>query len=396
MILQSDYPPDIRLKKEIKSLTQNNFNIFLLCNNQKNLQKVEKINDKFHIIRLQHFQFLKMNLQSIIGTAIFFNPVWLWKIFNCVRKFQIEILHVHDLPLALSAVIIAKFFNIPVVFDMHENYPAALIVWKKRGVERLIKNVHLAKYIEKLVLKIVDQIIVVIEEQRINLISKSIKPSKIHIISNTVDMREIDEIEINQEIVDKYKQHYMILYIGSISKDRGLETPIKAMPKIIQKIPNAILCLVGAGNHKQYLVNLVKNLNFGNFIEFVKWVEFTNVPAYIKASKVSIIPQPANPFINTTIPHKLFHYMYLERPVIVSDAKPLARIITECQCGEIFQSDSPEDFAEAVIRVYNSSTNYGKNGKKAVENKYNWGTTSKSLLKLYNKILKKEKNDSIM
>ena len=78
--------------------------------------------------------------------------------------------------------------------------------------------------------------------------------------------------------------------------------------------------------------------------------------------------------------------MLMEKPVITSDAKPLARIVKETECGEVFLSDSPEDFAAAILKVHGSRKPYGQKGRKAVEEKYNWDMTSRQLQNLYQEI----------
>jgi glycosyltransferase involved in cell wall biosynthesis len=96
-----------------------------------------------------------------------------------------------------------------------------------------------------------------------------------------------------------------------------------------------------------------------------------------------MIPQPNNEYINTTIPHKLFEYMHVGRPIIVSDALPLKRIITETNAGIFFISDNTEDFAGKIILLKESKIPYGENGKKAVEEKYNWSVESEKLKQIY-------------
>jgi len=104
-----------------------------------------------------------------------------------------------------------------------------------------------------------------------------------------------------------------------------------------------------------------------------------------------MIPQPAIESNNTTIPHKLFEYMLLGKPLVVSDAKPLARIVTEANCGKVFCSFDENDFASKIIELKNSETDYGNNGKKFVEEKYNWELRDeKALLKFYDEFGKKE------
>jgi glycosyltransferase involved in cell wall biosynthesis len=92
-----------------------------------------------------------------------------------------------------------------------------------------------------------------------------------------------------------------------------------------------------------------------------------------------------NDFINTTIPNKLFQYMALQKPVLVSNAKPLARIVSQCNCGFIFQSGSPQDAAAKIIAAYHArhDDSYGQRGKVCAEQYYTWELASRELLHVY-------------
>ncbi len=45
--------------------------------------------------------------------------------------------------------------------------------------------------------------------------------------------------------------------------------------------------------------------------------------------------------------------MSQSKPVLVSDAEPLKRIVTETRCGRIFRSNDPASFAEELLKLKN-------------------------------------------
>ena len=57
-----------------------------------------------------------------------------------VEANRLEALHVHDLPAVASALAIGRKRGIPVTFDMHENYPAAVGVWNRTAGARLFQT----------------------------------------------------------------------------------------------------------------------------------------------------------------------------------------------------------------------------------------------------------------
>ncbi len=386
MILQSDYPPDIRLTKEIKSFITAGYSIYLLCNNKLNLPLEEYVNGAT-VVRLRFYRWLPEKIRLNINLPVFFNPIWIWKIITTLRKYRIDVIHVHDLPLALTGVIIGRIKGIPIVFDMHENYPAALKVWGMKGLlSYMVRNPYLATILEKICLRYADKIIVVIEEHKELLVSRGVNPRKIYVVSNTVEDGFYNEIQIDHSITKQYRDYYVLLYVGQLSPERDLDTPIRAIHYLVDKFDKLKLVIVGEGVSRNQLEELVVKEGVSDWVDFTGWVKFELTASYIQSSKICIIPQPSNPLIDNGVPHKLFQYMVLGKPVIVSDARASARIVNECQCGEIFRSHSPEDFANIVYKIHESTLNYGENGKKAVSNKYNWNKSSKELLKLYREL----------
>ena len=382
MILQSDFPPDIRIEKEATALINAKHQVHLVCKNVKGRVEEEKVN-KFYIHRLKAFKSIFSKINKILMFPLPINPIWKTHINSIIESYNIDVIHVHDLPLTPLAIKIGKKYSLTVIFDMHENYPAALKAWQKRGFDKFIKNATIAKWIEKRAISKVDQIIVVVEEQKKRLIKLGINPKKIHIVSNTVDLERFCQTKESIKIKENIQSDFIITYVGTITENRGLDTLINGFAIANKKIKSAKLIIIGEGKLRKKLEKLAFDLNIEENVIFKGWIDYKNVPDYVAASDVGLIPQPSNEHADTTIPHKLFQYMALKKPVIVSSAKPLARIVSECKCGNIFKSNSSDELAKAIIEIYNSDYNYGKNGYDAIIKKYNWNLSSKELLKLY-------------
>ena len=77
------------------------------------------------------------------------------------------------------------------------------------------------------------------------------------------------------------------------------------------------------------------------------------------------------------------------KPVIVTDAKPLKRIVEETKCGIVVPSGDYNKMAEAIIGLHKDekwTRKLGENGRNAVEEKYNWKNEAKKLVDLYKKL----------
>jgi len=101
---------------------------------------------------------------------------------------------------------------------------------------------------------------------------------------------------------------------------------------------------------------------------------------------IAIIPHLRTENNDASSPNKLFQYMYLEKPVISSNCNSLKRIIKETGAGFVYQHDSPDDLASLIEKLVNDRglfENTGKNGKRAVLQKYNWKNDKSRLINLY-------------
>ncbi len=390
MLLQSTFPPDIRLEKEIKSLHENGYEVLLLCN-----QYEKGKNPEFpycEIVRVKA-NFSNKKLNKIFNFPIIFNPRYLYYVLKTAFRFKPDFIHVHDLPMMPFGMLLKSILKKPLIFDMHENYPAALKAYNKKGIlNKIFKNPNSAKKLEKIAVEKADGIIAVVEENKERLEKEYGVGNKIKIVSNTVSLKTFVRKPVNAEkFSDELSGKFIILYSGAVSHNRGLDVPVKAMKKIIAEIPNALMLIIGEGDARKYLKQIASELQLNDYVRFVDWPGHENLASFIHFASVCMIPQPAIESNNTTIPHKLFEYMLLGKPLVVSDAKPLARIVTEANCGKVFCSFDENDFASKIIELKNSETDYGNNGKKFVEEKYNWELRDeKALLKFYDEFGKKE------
>lgn len=401
MVLEGYFPPDIRVEKESRALMSAGHRIFLVSLRKEGMPSAEDVNG-INIIRVPPPETFLDRVSNLIWFNVFFDrPIWRRALESIIKQYEIEIVHVHDLPMVKTATSVAKKFNIPIIADLHENFPEAIRAWRKVKTPWKSKILNLAspvwrwKRLEKSVLQHVDRIITVVDESKEHYVHDcGIPPEKISVVMNAEDLEEFGDLEIDESLVTKYRSDFVISYIGGFGPHRGIDTAIKSMPEIIEEIPEARLFLVGGKGSKEYeeeLEKMCKDLKVENKVEFTGWVDFRLVPSYIALTDVCLVPHHASGHTNTTIPHKLFQYMAMRKPVIVTNCKPLKRIVEECDCGIVVPSGDYNEMAQAIIGLYNNKEyvrKLGENGRRAVEEKYNWKNEANTLCELYDRLVK--------
>lgn len=394
MILDNEFSGDLRVENEVQALQSAGHEVFVLCLTYG----IKPQNEDYHgakIIRLPISKFWKKKMNGLNNTIFNFYPYW-WKkrIVKYCKKLNIDVLHVHDLWLLEGALQANKTLALPIVSDLHENYVHALAnyKWSTTFPGNILISEKKWKRCEKKWLNEVDYIIVVIEEaaQRIN--KQVVSGKDITVVANYVNLTDfkVADESLKHEITLKYEDSFNVTYTGGFDLHRGIENVIRAVPIVMESIPNFKLVLVGAGSNLEDLKNLSATLGVENNVSFEGWQNPEDLPAYIAAADAGIIPHMKTEHTDNTIPHKLFQYMLLEKPVLTSNCDPLVRIVGNTNSGSVFIQSDVNDIAEKIIYIA-SNTDEAKmmasNGRKAVLNKYNWTATSKSLIQLYNKIL---------
>ena len=385
MILEKKFPPDIRVEKEADALIKTGHQVHLLAI-RTNGQLIEETINGIQIHRYIPYEKCSFwrKVKNIIFIITHFSPRWTQQIQVMIKEYNLDVLHVHDLPLVGVALRAASSQEIPVIVDLHETYPEAVKVMGPKV--RVIDFLGNWKQCEKKWLKMCHHIIVVIDEAKERLIEADFSADKITVVSNMTNIDFFNTLIPDQNLAKKYKNNFVILYTGGFNLNRGLDVAIKAMKEVVRQIPEAKLLLVGRQKDALGLDNLINRLSLNDNVELIDWQESAKMMNYILLSHVCLVPHRKNPFTDTTIPHKLFHYMLAKKPVIVSDCVPLGRIVDETNAGLIFKNSDSRDLAEKIIQIYKNPDSYGKNGYQAVIDKYNWENDGAKLIKLYQHI----------
>jgi glycosyltransferase involved in cell wall biosynthesis len=115
-------------------------------------------------------------------------------------------------------------------------------------------------------------------------------------------------------------KQFIILYHGSITKERGLETLINAFKILLDEgIKNVGLWILGDGKDKDALKHLALQLGLQENVQFFDSVPYSEVAQFIAAADAGISPLPANPWWLYQFPLKIVECLAVGKPVIATD-----------------------------------------------------------------------------
>ena len=211
-------------------------------------------------------------LNKILTYPIFFSPYWIYKATLEMKKNRPDIIVVRDLPISLLAILISRILKIPVIIDMAENYPAALISYQNPKYKFfLFGNALLPRLYEKIVVNLINHIIVVAKSQENRLAKMGVRREKITIATNTPDNIEASSTAPRYFEIKTFEP--TLLYVGKVDIHRGIETLIRAIAQLRKRYENIGAVIVGDGKDVDRLKGLTKALGLENSIQFTGWVK---------------------------------------------------------------------------------------------------------------------------
>jgi len=196
----------------------------------------------------------------------------------------------------------------------------------------------------------------------------------------------VRELKEARECLGLPLQMRYVCFVGHFYPGRGLGILIEALPKIVQRVPDALLLLVGDGPLRKTLEEKVRQLDLEEYALFMGFQPPTKAALYIAASEVCLAPYDTLYASLTSLsPLKLYSYMACARPVVISD------IPIECEglvnAARIVSPEQPDALAEAVVDLLNhpeEARRMGERGREIVEELYTWDIAAKKVLAVLN------------
>ncbi|MEM2179039.1 MAG: glycosyltransferase family 4 protein [Candidatus Methanomethylicaceae archaeon] len=281
----------------------------------------------------------------------------IFSLFKTIGR-KYDIIHAHNLP----SIIPMKFAKGKKILTLHGIYSEQI---------KLLHGKFLGKisiWFEEKSLKWADKITVVSKKAREYYLGRGFE---VEYIPNAIDLKIIPEKGIKE--YDK-----QIVYVGRLSKEKGVDILIKAF----EEIEDCHLLIIGDGPERNTLIKFAK----GNpRIHFLGYKPREEAIKYIKGSDILVLPSRQEG-LSTTI----LEAMACKTPVIATNVGGNPEIIEHMKTGILVKSENIQEIKEA-IKLLLENKELAKKIKEEAYNliikEYEWNRVIEKYLKLYNIIL---------
>lgn len=279
-----------------------------------------------------------------------------------------DVYHFHDPELLRFAKLFKKRGK-TVIFDSHENVPKQILAkeWIPKSLRRPVSKLY--RNLETGYLKYVDMVITIADE---HVAYFSERAKKVVSVANFPDLSDIMYADSPFSSRER-----IVCYAGGITHDRGEDLMIDSVKGIDCK-------LILAGPHEQCGFK-----NGSSTVEYVGNLDRSGVNKLYASSRVGLVVLLYTPNHYKSLPIKMFEYMAAGLPVVASNFPMWKKIIDEYSCGICVEAGDASAVAEAVKKLLDdvdTAELMGKNGRRAVEEKYNWNLEAEKLIQAYKEL----------
>jgi len=296
--------------------------------------------------------------------------------YHLALDLDADVYHLHDPELLLIKPFLRSKGKI-VVYDMHEHFSQQILIkpWIPSWLRKPLSAVF--SIYERLLL---GKGPVVFAEDDYREHYKYITNYRIAL--NFPDLSKFRKLETES----KYSDFVCIGYLGGVTEARGCLKTLKALVDIKAKTNKKIgyVCIgkFQSESFKQQLEILGQELDFYFAPGFM---EFDEAIKYLAKCQIGMALLDRTPNYVNSYPTKIFEYMALGLPFIVSDFEINRVIVEENKCGIAIAPENHEELESALINLIcdeelrNSLSFYGK--KNSV--KYDWSNQCKNITQGY-------------
>ncbi len=384
MVVYSYFPQDVRPRREAEALINAGYEVDIICLRLPEQTKFENIFG-VNTYRVNISKSRSSKRKYILLYAGFFIHSFflLNKLF--IKK-RYSVIHVHNMPDFLVFLsVIPKFFSSKVILDLHDPTPEMLIT--KYAEAKGSKLTKLLKWQEKVSIKFAHKIITTNKSFLDRFISRGCPADKINIVMNSPQESIFNKF-INKSKEKSDENKYVVMYHGIIITRYGFEELLNAVNLLKDKIPGLELRVYGTGEDLPLFLEMIQRLNLENIIKYFGHVSIEKIVEILPECNVGIIPNRLTPFTKINFPTRIFEYLYMNRPVVVSRTQGINDYFDE---NSIFYFDAgdAENLANVIFNVYSDPTKTSEvvnKGYKIYQN-YRWEHQSKNLIKIYKELL---------
>lgn len=305
----------------------------------------------FKITKLRAPDFVRFGRAGFLFSALWFSESARW-----LKQFwSVDIIYSRDAFVLAQYVLLGRH----VVFEAHAS----------------------PSYISRFVARRATNVVVISNALKEVYISSGVSKEKITVASDAVDAHLFDGVstrDTEREALGISTDAKIVVYTGHLYARKGVET----LSHVAEYLLDTQIFFVGGTDNdiKQFRIRWGSCKN----IHIVGHVSHTQIPKYLRAADVLVIPNSATnkDSRDLTSPMKLFEYMASGTPIVASKVPSIQEILSN-RDATFFTPDDPVSLAESIKNTLAHAEDSKQKAQNALQKAkmYTWDKRAENILK---------------
>jgi PEP-CTERM/exosortase A-associated glycosyltransferase len=308
-----------------------------------------------------------------------------------IEREKPQILHAHSPSLnGLAAIRAGRKHGLPVVYECRAFWEDAAVdhgTSREGGL-----RYRLTRALETHVFREADAVTTICEGLKSDIVARGIPEEKVAVIPNAVDLERFSaEGKADPELARQLGlQGKVVLgFLGSFYAYEGLTLLIRALPAILEEVPQVRVLLVGGGPQEEELKALVRELELEQWVVFTGRVPHEEVSGYYRLVDILVYPRLSMRLTDLVTPLKPLEAMAQGQLVLASDVGGHRELISNGRNGVLFEAGSEQSLASSVIDLVRNDESWDlirRRGRLYVEEERNWPTSVAKYKRVYARV----------
>jgi PEP-CTERM/exosortase A-associated glycosyltransferase len=274
------------------------------------------------------------------------------RILEVVKHEAPSLIHAHSPVLnAIPAIKAGRKLGIPVVYEIRA-------FWEDAAVDHgtFAENswkYWLIKTIETWVCRKADQITILCNGLKNDLVRRGIPPKKITTVFNGINPDDFKPCLPDKKFLHQWKLSgkKVIGFIGSFYRYEGLDLLVKVFSRLVFRRPNVALLLVGGGEMELEIKKMIKQNGLNGKVVMPGRIPHDKIPGIYAIFDILIYPRYSMRLTDLVTPLKPLEAMAMGKALVASDVGGHCELIRTCENGLLFSAGDTEALSEALVRM---------------------------------------------
>lgn len=269
-------------------------------------------------------------------------------------------------------------------------YGVPYIVWSHGNDLSRPQRYPFARFFLSWVLRNACLVIANSQSTKQDLLALRTPPEKIRVLNPPVDTTRFRPDLDPSPVIRRQglENRRVILTVARLVQVKGIDTVIRALPRVLEVIPNAVYVIVGDGPLRAELERLAEVQGVRDHVMFAGLIDYSSddLPRYYQACDVFVM-------VSRPLPNgreiERFGIAYLEagacgKPVIGSRNGGAPEAIEDGVTGLLVNPEDPDELAQAIIQILldpELARRLGENGRARVTSLEEWALAAGTLLR---------------